>query len=53
MDALHIMMNKVAKIILYRHSTSSAGEALQILGWRTLAKRRIYHRCIYVYKSFE
>lgn len=46
------MMNKAAKIILDRHPTSSADEVLQILGGSTLAKRRIHHRCIYVYTVY-
>ena len=46
-------MNKAANIILDRYPSSSASEALQILGWNTLAKRRIYHRCIYVCKSLH
>ena len=53
MNSVQVSLNKAAKIILDRHPNSSAREALQTLGWCTLAKRRTYHRCLYVFKSLH
>lgn len=50
MNDLQILQNKAAKIILDRPLHSSASNALSTLGWLNLEQRRIYHRCIYIYK---
>lgn len=44
------IQNKAAKIILDRPIHSSSSEALAVLKWITLEKRRFYHRCLYIYK---
>ena len=50
MQSLQILQNKAAKIILDRPVHSSATDALQTLNWLNLSKRRLYHRCLYVFK---
>ena len=50
---LKLLQNKAAKTILdrpFRPFHSSATGALEALGWLTLEKRRLFHRCFYVYK---
>ena len=50
MNNIQILQNKAAKIILDRPIQSSSSEALTAMKWITLEKRRLYHRCLYVYK---
>ena len=50
-NSLQVSLNKDAKLILEPQPTSSALETF--LGWSTLAERRVYHRCLYVYKSLH
>ena len=50
MNILQVLQNKAAKIILDRPPHSSATDALNSLGWFTLEQRRLYHRCLYVFK---
>ena len=53
---LKLLQNKAAKNILdrpFRPFHSSATGALEALGWLTLEKRRLFHRCFYVYKCFS
>ena len=50
---LKLLQNKAAKNILdrpFRPFHSSATGALEALDWLTLEKRRLFHRCFYVYK---
>jgi len=44
------LFNKAAKTILSLSSFSSSTEALNTLGWSTLVKRRLFHRCVFVFK---
>ena len=44
------LQNKVNKTTLDRPFHSSATDGLEALGWLTLEKRRLFHRCLYVYK---
>ena len=41
------------EIILNRNPLSSASDALNTLGWRKLAVRRYYHRCVHIFKSIS
>jgi hypothetical protein len=50
MNNLQILQNKAAKIVLDRPFFSSATDALNTLGWTTLEQRRLYHRCLFVFK---
>ena len=50
MGELQLLQNKAAKIILSLPSFSSSTEALNTLGWSTLVKRRLFHRCVFVFK---
>ena len=45
--------NKAAKIILDLPIGSSAGEALNKLKWKTLARCRAKHRAIFIYKCLN
>jgi hypothetical protein len=45
--------NKAAKIVLDRPFFSSATDALNTLGWTTLEQRRLYHRCLFVFKCLN
>ena len=49
-NELQLLQNKAAKTILSLPSFSSSTEALNALGWPTLVKRRLFHRCVFVYK---
>ena len=53
MNALQVLQNKAAKIILDRPFHSSATSALATLKWLNLEQRRFYDRCIYVYKCIN
>ena len=53
MASLQILQNKAAKIILDEPLHSSATEALEKLKWKSLDRRRRYHRCILVFKSLH
>ena len=53
MESLQILQNKAAKIILDRSPLSSASDALNTLGWRKLAVRRCYHRCVHIFKCLN
>ena len=53
MESLQILQNKAAKIILNRNPLSSASDALNTLGWRKLAVRRYYHRCVHIFKNIN
>ena len=50
MEDLQLLQNKAAKIILDLRSFSSSTQALEALGWQTLAKRRPLHRFVVIYK---
>ena len=50
MQRLQVLQNKAAKIILGWPVHSSATDALRTLNWFNLSKRRLYHRCLYVFK---
>ena len=50
---LQILQNKAAKIILDRHTHSSAFEALDSLGWKPLHLRRRFHRCTTIFKCLN
>ena len=50
MSSLQVLQNKAAKLILDRPLYSSATEALSILEWPTLSKRRFFRRCTYIFK---
>ena len=50
MNSLQILQNKAAKIILDKPLLSSATASLTELSWKTLEKRRFYHRCLYIFK---
>lgn len=51
MQSLQILQNKAAKVILNRAVHSSASDALETLNWSNLSNRRLYHRCLYIFKS--
>ena len=53
MNALQVLQNKAAKIILDRPFYSLATSALATLKWLNLEQRRFYDRCIYVYKCIN
>ena len=53
MNNLQILQNKAAKIVLDRPYFSSATDALNTLGWTTLEQRRLYHRCLFVFKCLN
>lgn len=53
MNELQVLQNKAAKIILNRPLHSSASDALSTLKWLNLKQRRMYHRCIYIYKCIN
>ncbi len=53
MEDLQILQNKAAKIIIDHQPSSSASNALQILNWKPLFYRRLYHRCSYVFKCLN
>ena len=53
MEKLQILQNKAAKLILDRPWYSSASSALHELSWKTLSNRRMYHRCLYVFKCLN
>ena len=53
MNNLQILQNKAAKIVLGRPFCSSATDALNTLGWTTLEQRRLYHRCLFVFKCLN
>ena len=50
MNNLPLLQNKAAKTISDRPFHSSATDAFEALGWLTLEKRRLFNRCLYVYK---
>ena len=50
MNNLPLLLNKAAKTISDRPFHSSATDAFEALGWLTLEKRRLFNRCLYVYK---
>ena len=52
-ENLHILHNKAAKIILDRHSLSSASEALDSLGCKPLHLRRSFHRCTTIFRCLN
>ena len=51
--SLQLLLNKAAKTILttalFIHLDATDG--LEALGWLTLEKRRLFHLCLYLYKS--
>jgi len=53
MSKIQLLQNKAAKLILNMPKHSSATEALDLLGWDTLEKRRISHRLFLVFKSLN
>ena len=50
MNSLQILQHKAAKIILDRPLYSSASASLTELNWKTLKERRLYNRCLYLFK---
>ena len=50
MNNLKVRQNQAAKIFLDRPFHSSATDKLNGLGWLNLEQRRLFHRCLYVYK---
>ncbi len=50
---IQVLQNKAAKIILDKPIHSSSSESLAALKWITLAERRFYHSCLYVYKCIN
>ena len=53
MNKIQLLQNKAAKLILNMPKHSSATEALDLLGWDTLEKRRRSHRLFLVFKSLN
>ena len=53
MNKIQLLQNKAAKLILDMPKHSSATEALDLLGWDTLEKRRRSHRLFLVFKSLN
>ena len=53
LQLLQVLQNKAAKVILDRPLYSSASDALQTLGWKSLSERRRFHRSCMVFKSFN
>ncbi len=53
MERLQVLQNEAAKVILDRPLYSSASDALQALGWKSLSERRRFHRSCMVFKSFN
>ena len=53
MERLQVLQNKSAKVILDRPSYSSASDAIQTLGWKSLLERRKFHRACLVFKSLN
>ena len=50
MNNLQVLQNKAAKLVLDKPLYSSATDALNQLRWLNLKQRRLFHRCLYVYK---
>ena len=50
MSELQVLQNKAARLILDFPAHSSATEALTILGWKPLLRRRKEHHAIFMYK---
>ena len=53
MNKIQLLQNKAAKLILNMPKHSSATEALELLGWDILEKRRRFHRLFLVFKSLN
>ena len=53
MNKIQLLQNRAAKLILNMPKHSSATEALDLLGWDTLEKRRRSHRLFLVFKSLN
>ena len=53
MSSLQVLQNKAAKVILNRPLYSSSTEALAVLKWLPLEKRRFQRRCVHVYKCIN
>ncbi|XP_044182741.1 uncharacterized protein LOC122963371 [Acropora millepora] len=53
MSSLQVLQNKAAKVILNRPFYSSSTEALAVLKWLPLEKRRFQRRCVHVYKCIN
>lgn len=53
MSSLQVLQNKAAKVILNRPLCSSSIEALAVLKWQSLEKRRFQRRCVHVYKCIN
>ena len=52
-ERLQVLQNKSAKVILNRPLYSSASDAIQTVGWKSLLERRRFHRAYLVFKSFN
>ena len=50
MSELQVLQNKAARLILDLPAHSSATDALMILGWKPLSRRRKEHHVIFMYK---
>lgn len=50
---MQVLQNKAAKIVLNRPRYSSATDALVTLKWLKREQRRLYHRCLYIYKRIH
>ena len=53
MSSFQVLQNKAAKVILNRPLYSSSTEALAVLKWLPLEKRRFQRRCVHVYKCIN
>ena len=53
MNKIQLLQNKAAKLILNMPKHASATEALELLGWDILEKRRRSHRLFLVFKSLN
>ena len=53
MERLQVLQKKSAKVILDRPLYSSASDAIQTLGWKSLLERRRFHRACLVFKSLN
>ena len=53
MDHLQVLHNKAARLTLDLHPLSSAKEALKLLHWQPLSRRRFVHRCLIIHKCLN
>ena len=53
MSSLQVLQNKASKVILNRPLYSSSTQALAVLKWLPLEKRRFQRRCVHVCKCIN